>query len=1203
MNIPTQLELRILGPVAAVLGGRLVPLPRPKHRALLAFLTLHPGEVVSTDRLLDALWGERPPPAAKAALQNSVHQLRRLLGADVIAFRPPGYVLDVGPEQTDLGQFRRLTADGRAASDPAARAAKLRAALALWRGPPLAEPEFEFFATVELPPLLHDRLAAQQDLMETELALGRHAELVGELESLVEEHPFDERLRGQLAKALYRAGRQNDALDSLRVTQRLFRDELGLELGQPLRELEHSILVHDERLSAPPPHAAAVVPSRKSVTILSAGLGDDDAGTADPEAMDALHERLLAALTQIAERHGATARRIAGGGLMAVFGVPEVHEDDALRALRAAVEMRAAAAPDLTLRVGVDSGEVYAHEAGVPDLPVTGAPVAGARRLEQLAPWGEIVLGAATLRLVRGAVQTASASALSRRARQPAFRLAALVEGAPGIERRADVPLVDRAAELDELLDAFEAVRDLRRCRVTTVVGEAGIGKTRLVDELTARIRADANVLVGRCVSYGEGVTYLPLSEMLAQSGGDLAAVLDGAASTGEELLALRRHFETLALERPLALVFEDVHWAEPTLLDLVEYLESRVASAPLLVVCVARPDLLDDRPGWKARRLAPLEEEHMRALIGALAGDDAETRALCAQIVDSAEGNPLYAEQLLAFATEGGTIGSLPPTLEPLLSSRLDRLPAGERRLLQHAAVIGREFSRAELDGVAPSELAGELDSPLEELARRGLVRPAGDDAFRFHHVLIRDVAYASLPKAQRADLHERLADRLADGPDELVGYHLEQSFRCRAELGLLDEHARRLGDRAGTRLGAAGIQAWKRGDTPAAVNLLERATDLLPERDSLRLELLCELGVALRGAGRLAPALDVLSAAASVATGTGDRRAELRARLELANVRMFSHPGGRSDELLAAAHAAIPVFEAAGDDRSLSRAWRLTAYVEGATRCRYGASIEAAERALTHCVRSGWSTAACLGDVSAALYYGPTPVAAAIRRCRSLLKDADLAGEANVLAFLSGLEAMRGRFRDARRLIDRAEAIYDDLGQTAIAHGNCGTVRGQIELLAGDPVAAEHALRASYEALEAMGDRAYVATRAAELAEAVYRNGRRDEAWRLSEAAEQTGGADDLPTQFLWRTVRAKLLAQDNRLAEAEALAHEAVTLSEEAEAPSLRADVLLGLAEVLRLSGRAGEAAASAKHALELFEQKGNVVAADTARPLAA
>src|SRR5262249_10195556 len=214
----------------------------------------------------------------------------------------------------------------------------------------------------------------------------------------------------------------------------------------------------------------------------------------------------------------------------------------------------------------------------------------------------------------------------------------------------------------------------------------------------------------------------------------------------------------------------------------------------------------------------------------------------------------------------------------------------------------------------------------------------------------------------------------------------------------------------------------------------------------------------------------------------------------------------------------------------------WRLMAYVEGAVRLRFAASIEAAERALVHYARGGSSSAACLGDLAAGLYYGPIPVAAATRRCRSLVESADLAGEANVVVFLAGLEAMRGRFAEARLLVDRAEALYDDLGEAALAHGNCGTVRGQIELLAGDPVAAEDALRTSYEALGLMGDRAYVATRAAELAEAVYRNGRLEEAWRLTETAEVTGGADDVPTQFLWRTVRAKLLACDGRLADAE-------------------------------------------------------------------
>jgi ATP/maltotriose-dependent transcriptional regulator MalT len=252
---------------------------------------------------------------------------------------------------------------------------------------------------------------------------------------------------------------------------------------------------------------------------------------------------------------------------------------------------------------------------------------------------------------------------------------------------------------------------------------------------------------------------------------------------------------------------------------------------------------------------------------------------------------------------------------------------------------------------------------------------------------------------------------------------------------------------------------------------------------------------------------------------------------------------------------------------------------------------------------VRSGWSTAACLGDLSAALYYGPTPVGEAIDRCRSLLRSADLAGQAGVLAFVGGLEAMLGRFDEARGLVDRAQGMYEALGNTAFAQGTCGTVRGQIELLAGDPIAAERALRTSYEALESMGDRAYRATRAAELAEAVYVNGRPDEARRWSMIAEEIGGGDDIPTQLLWRAVRAKIDAVDGQIGQALALAQEAVRLAGETDALGLHAKALLDLAEVLRRGGRADESAVAAGHALELLERKGNVAAGDQARVLLA
>jgi tetratricopeptide (TPR) repeat protein len=343
--------------------------------------------------------------------------------------------------------------------------------------------------------------------------------------------------------------------------------------------------------------------------------------------------------------------------------------------------------------------------------------------------------------------------------------------------------------------------------------------------------------------------------------------------------------------------------------------------------------------------------------------------------------------------------------------------------------------------------------------------------------------------------------------------------------------------------------------------------------------------------------------AAAAPDAAATGDRRAELRARLELANVCLLSYPGAGAAEILSAAQAGIPIFELTNDDRSLTRAWRLTAYVEGAVNCRYAVSAQAAERALAHCEGSGWSTAACLGDLAAALYYGPTPAAAGIARCRALLDGADLGGEANVLVHLAPLEAMQGNLDEARRLASRSREQYEDLGQSALAYVNCGEADGQIELLAGDAPAAARAFRESCRALEAIGERTYLATRATQLAEALYLTGERDEAERWLWLAESTAGSDDVPTQLGWRAIRAKLLAATGRGEEAVALAEEALRLARQTDALNFHARAALGLAEVLALCGREEESARVAGRALELFEQKGNIVGAASVRALLA
>ncbi|HEY6149330.1 MAG TPA: BTAD domain-containing putative transcriptional regulator [Gaiellaceae bacterium] len=1200
------MNFRLLGPLQVWDRGRQVELRRPKQRALLAILLLRAREPVSSDALIDALWGESAPRTARAALQNYVAQLRRALGPGVLESSSGGYLLHVASEQIDLGRFERLVEESRAVEGEK-RIAKLQEALALWQGPPLSDLAFEPFAVPEISRLEDLRSSTVEDLIDAQLALGAGAELLERLDALIAAHPFRERLRGQRMLALYRDGRQAEALEAYLEARGMLLDELGIEPGTALRELEQAMLRQDPSLDAPARPATEALPPegrRKVVTILFADVASPD--TLDPELLRATSTDALGRMRSVLETHGATIEQRGGDEVMAVFGVPTAHEDDPLRAVRAALELRAEVAGRMELRVGIATGEVIA---GADDAHgfVAGPAITFAKRILQAAAPGEILVGPETLELLGDAAVSEPVG--------EAGRLLELVEGAQAPARHLDASLVGRRDELGKLHEAFARVVEERSCRLFLVLGEPGIGKTRLATELAADLDGSATILVGHCVSYGKGATYLPLAEivrnvqvpellardahaeLIAARLADLTGEAQAAASGGETFWAVRRLFEALAGEKPVVLVFDDLHWGEPTLLDLIDYLAAQVSDAPVLLLGLARPELLETRSDWaegESIQLAPLSREDAEALIGNLGEPPAPLRE---KVVRTGGGNPLFIEQLLAHAAESGETESMPPSLESLLASRLDRLEPAELSVLQRSAVVGRELRRADVVQLMPREEAASVGTHLAELRRKGLLE--GEEAFRFRHVLIRDASYGTLPKAQRAELHERFARRYRTGSDELVGFHFERAHGYRIELNPDDAAAPGLAAEAGHRLSAAGLRAAKRGDMPAAANLLTRAASLLEGSEVARRDLLTELGLVLWRRGEVVEAQQLFEKAIDTAGAQSDARGELRARTELAHLRLRRSEEGASEELLSLASEAIPVLEEAGDDRALGRIWFAMATASGGFFCRYQESSEAAERALAYFRRSGWPLLPCLQEIAAGLYYGPTPVREALRRCRELIQMADRGGTAQILVYLGGLEAMGARFDSARAVLAEARGIYEDLAWTVNIPGNYAAMAGSVELLAGDFAEAERVLAESCTTLEQWGLRGQLATQATQLAEAVYGQGRYEEAVRWSETAEACAAGYDTGAQFLWRAVRGKALARLGEPKEGVRVAREAVDLATPTDSVSQRAQVLLSYAEALRLGG--DQVVDTMEAAIRLLEDKGNVAAAREARAL--
>ena len=958
----------------------------------------------------------------------------------------------------------------------------------------------------------------------------------------------------------------------------------------------------------------------------------------DPESLRRVLARYFDLASQVIDRHGGVVEKFIGDAVMAVFGVPQIHEDDALRAVRAADELRRALEPlnaeldrdygtTLSLRIGVNTGEVVT---GTEERLATGDAVNVAARLEQAARPGEILIGADTVRLVRDAVSIEELPPLEAKGKSEpliAYRLVSLDSQAPAFSRRADVPMIGRDRQLKLLRDAFDTVASERCCHLFTVLGPAGVGKSRLVAEFL-RALDGAAIVGGHCLSYGDGITYWPVVEVIKQVADAetlvdtaawkaLEAVLgegDAAATPDEIAWAFRKLLEARAAEQPLLCVFDDIQWGEETFLELVEHVADLSRGAPILLLCMARHELLDRCPTWAGGKLnattvslEPLSVTETDELIAGLLEGSKLEEGLQTRIRRAAAGNPLYLEEMLTFvgrSTNGGEI-EIPPTIQALLAARLDQLDPSERHVLERGSVEGEVFHRGAVEALVKDETP--VDRHLLALVRKDLLRPenaqlAGEEGYRFRHLLIRDAAYEALPKATRAELHERFAVWLeARGAelvelDEIVGYHLEQAFRYRGELGPVTDSDRSAGGRAGELLARAGRKAIERSDRRAAANLFERAAQLLPEKRPEHVLTLVDLGRILAEAGvdfhRSRIALERALAGAEAL-----QREDLlvRVQIELSLLEMLAALDFELDRHAALARRAIQVLEREGDHEGLARAWYALA-LGGWHRGMWDSMREPLARAIEHARRAGSKGVEreALRFLLSAIHFGSTPVADGIAAAREILKQHSESREMQgfTTRMLGTLIALQGDEDSGRELLEEAREIFIELGHKE-GLGVLPFSTGPLELSAGNPVKAERELRAGLEVLHEMGDRARAGHLTAMLAVALIDQERLDEAEEYNEVAKETFTDIDVSGLALVKIAAARILVRRGEAEEAVCLAVDAIALVDETEEFLLIPDLLLWQAEVLELAGRVGDAEAALRKAADAAARKGSVV----------
>ena len=953
-----------------------------------------------------------------------------------------------------------------------------------------------------------------------------------------------------------------------------------------------------ELVEAPAPREV-----RKVVTVVFCDLtGSTRLGeSTDPEALRARMRGYYEEMRSILERHGGTVEKFIGDAVMAVFGVPVAHEDDAVRAVRAAWEMRAAVpALGLSARIGVNTGEVVAGEG---DTLVTGDAVNVAARLEQAAEPGEVLVGAETRRLVRDAVavEPVDVDAKGKTGPVHAFRLLDVDPDAAPIARRLDTRLVGRVSELEQLRGAFDrAVRE-QRCHLFTLLGAAGVGKSRLVAAFLASV--DARVLEGRCLDYGEGITYWPVVSILKQLGPDgesaLERVVEGGTMPNEVPWAVRTALEQAALDRPLVVVFDDVQWGEETFIDLVDHVADLSRGAPILLLCVARPELLDKRPGWGGGKLnastillQPLAPEECAELIRIHGGVDDDVRA---RILAAADGNPLFVEEMVALVQEDGDVG-IPSSVQALLQARIDQLALDERTVIERGAIEGQVFHRG---AVVELTRPAEVDPQLAGLVRKELIHPApsavaGDHAFRFRHLLIRDAAYDALPKQTRAELHERFADWLDVHArelielDELVGYHLERAAGYAEELA----HVRPdLAERAGERLAAAARRAAARDDLRAALKLLARSVSLMregsPEWEAATLDRLTML---------LTVPGDDLAAAVERLERSSDSRLRMHARLARLGISLDAAEDEAVVEGPRAIAEARALFEPLGDDRGLAAAAQLEATLAW-LRSHAADTVAAVERFTLHARRAGMVEFGGRSDVMklGPMVWGPfTPD-------DMRLHLSGLRPDAPQRQAIEGMIAEReGRYEDALAHVEAVAARYTELGLLGIVVAPMGARAGILRKLGrlDDSVRAYEEVA---ELMRSLGQAAFLSTSMIEHGETQYALGNLQRAADLAVEGERMGGPDDVINFSRGRALRAVIAADLGDDEGALELARTARDYAFRTDFPSEHGRAHEALGHVHLRAGRAHQARAAYEDALAVWERHAFTASAEGVREL--